>query len=108
MSSPRTPQNRPIKASELERGLTLDQEKWRDQRRKRKLQKKELRLVRNFFIWANIAVAVAVLLMALVEHFSPSTHVVITDKVMIAAIAGVTVQSGAIMLAAFKGLFSGK
>jgi hypothetical protein len=32
----------------------------------------------------------------------------ITDKVIIAAIGGVTVQVGAIILAAFKGLFSGK
>jgi hypothetical protein len=46
--------------------------------------------------------------MALIEHFHPTPHPIITEKVVIAALAGITDQAGGIILAAFKGLFSEK
>jgi hypothetical protein len=97
------------KISEWEKGIELKRERFRDRRKKRKLQKKELRKISNFFIFANLVVLAGVLVVGVIEHFYPNNnHYIITDKVMVAAIAGVTIQSGAIILAAFKGLFSGK
>jgi hypothetical protein len=46
--------------------------------------------------------------MAAIEHFTPTPNPIITDKVVIAASGGITIQSGAIILAAFRGLFSEK
>jgi hypothetical protein len=72
-------------------------------------KKKELRKITTFFVTANIVIAVLILVFGLVEHFFPGgKSPVITDKVFIAAIGGVTLQAGAIILAAFKGLFAGK
>jgi hypothetical protein len=97
-----------LKASELEKDLEIGHEHWRDQRKKRKLQKRELGKISNFFIGANLAIALVIVALALIEHFHPTPTKVITDKVIIAAIGGITIQAGAIILAAFKGLFSGK
>lgn len=94
------------KLSELTKGIALENAK--DQRRRRKIQKRELRRIVSFFIWANLAVGASILGIAVLEHLLPSATRVITDKVIIAAIAGVTLQSGAIVLAAFKGLFAKK
>ena len=94
------------KLSDLSKGIAL--EKAKDQRRRRKIQKRELRRIVSFFIWANLAVGAAIVGLTVLEHLVPSSSRVITDKVIIAAIAGVTVQSGAIVLAAFKGLFGKK
>ena len=98
----------PVKASELEKGLNFGSEKWKDRRSKRKIQKKELRRILTFFIVTNVAAAVLISGMALIEHFTATLHPIITDKVVIAALAGITLQSGAIILTAFKGLFSEK
>jgi hypothetical protein len=98
----------PVKASELEKGLNLDSEKWKDRRSKRKIQKKELRRILTFFMATNIAAGALISGMALIEHFTATLHPIITDKVVIAALAGITLQSGAIILTAFKGLFSEK
>lgn len=95
-----------IKASELEQGIDLQRERFRDRRRKRNLQKRELRKITNFFIIANSVMAGGVLLLALIDHFNPLGRPVITERVIIAAIAGTALQSGAIILAAFRGLFS--
>jgi hypothetical protein len=98
----------PVKASELEKGIDLGAEKWKDRRSKRKIQKKELRRILTFFMATNIAACVLISIMALIEHFTATLHPIITDKVVIAALAGITLQSGAIILTAFKGLFSEK
>ena len=97
-----------IKASDLEKGIDLSREHWFDQRQKREIQRIELGKISSFFVYANVAVAAAVVVLALIEHFDPRPIHVVTEKVLIAAIAGVTVQAGAIVLAAFRGLFSGK
>jgi hypothetical protein len=97
-----------VKASELEKGINLENEKWKDRRSRRKIQKRELRRILSFFIAANVSAGVLISIMALIEHFTTTPHPIITDKVVIAALAGITLQSGAIILAAFKGLFSEK
>jgi hypothetical protein len=97
-----------VKASDLENGINFENEKWIDRRSRRKIQKRELRRILTFFIAANICTGVLVTIMALIEHFTPTTHPIITDKVVIAALAGITLQAGGIILAAFKGLFSEK
>ena len=97
------------KISEFEAGLEVTREKFLDKRKRRKLQKRELSKITTFFIGANIVIGILILLFGAIEHYHPNgkPHV-ITDKVLIAAIAGVTVQAGAIILAAFKGLFARK
>lgn len=74
---------------------------------KERLQGDALRPIIGFFIWANLIVLATVFGMALIEHFFPvaSKALIITDKVIIAAIAGITIQTAAIIIAAFKGLF---
>jgi hypothetical protein len=94
---------KPQKLSDLERGLELEAA-W-DQRRKRTLQKRELRRIVTFFISANIALGGFVALFAVLEHFHAPSHPVITERVLIATITGLTLQAGAIVIAAFKGLF---
>lgn len=95
------------KLSELEHGIELTREQFRDQRTRRKIQKRELRKITTFFIAANIVIALIILLFGLLEHFQDLFRPkIITEKVIIAAIGGVTLQAGAIILAAFKGLFS--
>jgi len=96
------------KASDLEAGIRLSDEKWKDRRSRRKIQKRELKRILTFLMWANTAAGALVAVMALIEHYSSTPHPIITDKVVIAALAGITVQSGAIIIAAFRGLFSEK
>lgn len=105
---PKPSTSRPEKLSDLERDIQISHERFRDQRAKRKLQKKELRKITTFFITANVIIGLVIAGMGALEHFYPSDHYIITEKVLIAAVGGVTLQSGAIILAAFKGLFSGK
>lgn len=95
-----------IKASELEGGLQLENEKWIDRKARREIQKEQLRRILTFFMWANAVAGFIITVMWTVEYFYPPAHATITDKVIIAALAGITVQSGAIILAAFKGLFT--
>ena len=57
---------------------------------------------------ANTVAGFVVAVMWTIEYLDPPAHATITDKVIIAALAGITVQSGAIILAAFKGLFTEK
>ncbi|MFZ1965270.1 MAG: hypothetical protein WAU78_17705 [Roseiarcus sp.] len=72
-----------------------------------KLQEKTLSPIVSFFIWANSVVGVAVLGLAIIEMFLPPSHAtIVTDKVIIALISGLTIQVGAVIIAAFKGLFS--
>lgn len=98
----------PQKASDLEGDIKISNEKWQDRRSRRRIQKRELRRILTFFMWANAAAGAAVILLALIEHKSFTLRPIITDKVVIAALAGITLQSGAIIIAAFKGLFSEK
>jgi hypothetical protein len=93
------------KASDLEGGIKLENEKWIDRGARRQIQKEELRRILTFFMWANAAAGILVTGMWIVEHIAPLAQPTITEKVIIAALAGITVQSGAIILAAFKGLF---
>ncbi len=73
------------------------------------LQEKSIRPIINFFTWASAIMLFAIFGFAFIEHFYPTTVVsnnVITDKVMIAAVGAVAIQSGAILVAAFRGMFS--
>jgi hypothetical protein len=73
------------------------------------MQERSLKPIINFFRWTNWCMLAAILCLAFLEwKFPPSSpeFKVITDKVMIAAVGAVAVQSGAILIAAFKGLFS--
>jgi hypothetical protein len=97
-----------IKASDLEGGIKLENEKWIDRGVRRQIQKEELRRILTFFMWANAVAGLVVTVMWAIEYFAPPAHSTITDKVIIAVLAGITVQSGAIILAAFKGLFTEK
>jgi hypothetical protein len=98
----------PIKASELEGGLELGNEKWVDRKARREIQKEQLRRILTFFMWANAVAGFVITAMWAIEKFYPPAQPTITDNVIIAALAGITVQSGAIILAAFKGLFTEK
>jgi len=73
------------------------------------LQHKVLWPVVKFFIYANTATGIAVFALAGLETLLPPTHVpIVTEKVIIALIGGLTVQVGAVIIAAFRGLFSDK
>ncbi len=95
------------KLSVLAKDIKLD-EAARDRRRRRKLQKRQLKKITNFFIGANIALGLLITAFALLEHFDPRGERIITERVLISMIGGLTVQAGAIILAAVKGLFRGK
>ena len=72
-----------------------------------RLQGQVLPPIVTFFIGANSTVGIAVFGLAIIEMFLPSTHTpIVTDKVVIALIGGLTVQVGAVIIAAFKGLFA--
>jgi hypothetical protein len=103
MTGPKKPQ--PQKLSELSKDINLEFERWRS---RRKIQKKQLRRVMSFFIWANLVAGILIATMAGIEHFTVTPHPIITPNVIIAYLSGITVQSGAAILAAFKGLFSEK
>ena len=96
------------KISDLEKDIELTRERFRDQMAKRRLQKRELRKITTFFIGANIVIGLLIAALGVIERLVHADTYVITEKVLIAAIGGVTLQSGAIVLAAFKGLFAGK
>jgi hypothetical protein len=98
----------PIKASDLEGGLEFSNEKWVDRKARREIQREQLRRILTFFMWANAVAGLVVTGMWTIEYLHPPVHPTITDKVIIAVLAGITVQSGAIILAAFKGLFTEK
>lgn len=70
------------------------------------LQEKSIRPIINFFRWANSIMLFAIFGFAFLEHFSANANPVITDKVIIAAVGAVAVQSGAILIAAFRGMFA--
>ena len=71
------------------------------------LQRETLRPIVKFFIWANSVTGGGILALAMLEMFLPTTHTpIVTDKVLIALIGGLTVQVGAVIIAAFKGLFA--
>jgi hypothetical protein len=91
------------KLSDLAGDLQL--EAARDQRRRRKLQKRQLRRIVTFFIWANGSLGAFVGAFAFLERLYPHSHPIITERVLIATISGLTVQVGAIIIAAFRGLF---
>ncbi len=72
-----------------------------------KLQEKTLSPIVRFFCFANAGVAAAICIIAVIELFLPSGHqYIVTDKVLIALISGLTLQGGAVIIAAFKGLFA--
>lgn len=103
-----TKKENPVKASDLESGIKLENEKWIDRSVRRQIQKEELRRILTFFMWANAIAGFVVTVMWGIEYATQPSHPTITDKVIIAALAGITVQSGTIILAAFKGLFTEK
>jgi hypothetical protein len=71
-----------------------------------KLQAQTLSPVVTFFIRANTAVGIGVFLLAGIELLLPPSHTpIVTEKVIITLIGGLTVQVGAVIIAAFKGLF---
>jgi hypothetical protein len=89
------------------RKLMGELDKSRYQHHRRKMQERQLSGVVNYFVAANAVVALTIILFGIVEHFSPTdTPRIITEKVIIAAIGGATLQAGAIIATAFKGLFS--
>jgi uncharacterized membrane protein YjfL (UPF0719 family) len=72
-------------------------------------QERSLRPIIDFFRWTNWGMLAALLSFALLEWYWPpvgNSSKVVTDKVLIAAVGGIAVQSGAILIAAFRGLFS--
>lgn len=95
------------KLSDLAKGITLIQEA-DDKRRRRSIQKRELRRIVTFFIASNAVAGGGILALAFFEYCKPSAAPIVTDKVLMTLIGGITIQSGAIILAAFKGLFKGK
>ena len=97
-----------VNASDLEGGIKLDDEKWVDRKARREIQKEQLRRILTFFMWANAIAGMVITAMWAIEYLDPPLQPTITDKVIIAALAGITVQSGAIILSAFKGLFREK
>lgn len=71
-----------------------------------RLQAATLEPVVTFFIRANQAVGIGVFGLAVLEHFWPmGRESIVTEKVLIALIGGLTLQVGAVIIAAFKGLF---
>lgn len=74
-----------------------------------KLQAETLSPIVKFFIWANSVIGFGIFTLAIIEMLLPVGHAnIITDKVIIALIGGLTVQVGAVIIAAFKGLFAVK
>ena len=74
-----------------------------------KLQKDSLEPIINYFRYTTWTMLAFVVVMAILEHFSPPASPefrVVTDKVIITAIGSVALQSGAIIIAAFRGLFA--
>lgn len=73
-------------------------------------QKKSLNRIRKLFQWFNVAILSFVAVFALIEKIIPpnADANIITDKVIIAIIAGMTAQIGAVVLAAYKGMFAAK
>jgi len=72
-------------------------------------QERTIRPIVRFFTWTNSILLIAIFVFAMIEHFFPQSNSatnIITDKVIIAAIGGISVQAGAILIAAVKGLFS--
>jgi hypothetical protein len=71
------------------------------------LQNQTLVPIVRFFIIANSVIGIGVFALALIETCLPEVRVgIITDKVIVALIGGLTVQVGAVIIAAFKGLFA--
>ena len=94
-------ENDAVPLSSLAEKLPINELSHRD-----KLQSVTLPPVVNFFINANSAVGGAIFALALIEHFFPSTNGrIVTEKVLIALIVGLTLQVGAVIIAAFRGLF---
>lgn len=72
-----------------------------------KLQDKSLSPIVQFFCFANAGIGTAIFIIAILELILPDTHpYIVTDKVLIALIGGFTLQVGAVIIAAFKGLFA--
>ena len=77
--------------------------------RRHDFQREMLRPIIRFFIFANCIVLVAIGCLAGYEawlaQFQPDSQRVVTDRVLVAATASLAVQTGSIIIAAFKGLF---
>jgi hypothetical protein len=72
-----------------------------------RLQRKTIMPMVRFFIRANTGILFGIGFFALVEHGrQPVANPIVTEKVLIAMIGGITVQSAAVIIAAFRGLFS--
>ena len=69
-------------------------------------QDRALTPIIQFFVYMNVVLLVSVFVFGMIEHFTPTQAPVITDKVFIASVGAVAIQSGAIIIAAFRGLFS--
>lgn len=79
--------------------------------RRFRFQKKSLNRIRRMFLRFNVALLIFLTFFALLEKIFPPTasaQHIITDKVIIGIIAGMTAQIGAVVLAAYKGMFTGK
>ena len=73
------------------------------------LQKDSLETIIGYFRYTTWAMLAFVVVMAAVEHIWPPVSAdfrIVTDKVMITAVGSVALQSGAIIIAAFRGLFA--
>lgn len=98
------PKTETIEIRQEEKGLEVSEKRF-------EFQKKSLNRIRKLFKWFNIALLGFVFIFALIEKIYPpatDSGYIITDKVIIGIIAGLTAQIGAIVLAAYKGLFSSK
>ena len=92
------------KLSALEKDIVL-----KEHRKRGRFQRQQLRRMVRFFLVGNISIGIFIAAFALLEHFLPLGRPnIITDKVLISAIGGITLQTGAIIVAAFKGLFGNK
>lgn len=78
-------------------------------KKKRKFQKRLLTPIINFFITTNIVILVVIGLCIFVEFIflnkNPGYQRIVNEKVLMVAISAIAVQTAAIIIAAFKGLF---
>lgn len=103
------PTPRVVKASGTIRLNLSDIEHSTGPHMKIQLQKNSLEPIIDYFRYTSWAMLAFVVAMTLIEHFWPpasSDFRVVTDKVMITAVGSVALQSGAIIIAAFRGLFA--
>lgn len=77
-----------------------------DKRDRRKIQKRAIRKIIKFYIGVHYICLLTIIGFYLLERlaFTPISYV-ITDKVMLAFVGALAVQSAGIIVAAFSGLF---